>query len=88
MRARKGGFGTDGGLLGAIMRQNQSNYPPLVLSSPTSKAADWAEGRHSERMNEGVEEYPHPQVDLGGKRKEEETIKVAARSIYFEGRDK
>ena len=29
----------------------------FALSSPTSKAADWAEGRHSEGVNEG-EEYP------------------------------
>ena len=71
--------------LGAIMRQNQSNYPPLTLSSPTSKikikirmgdcttcnnetkpeqlstfalssptskAADWAGGRWSKEMTE------------------------------------
>ena len=69
MRARKGGFWTDGGLLGAIMRQNQSNYPPLVLSSPTSKAADWAEGRHSEGMNEGVEEYAQVEEEKERKKK-------------------
>ena len=50
MRVRNwDGWGTG---LGAIMRQNQSNYPPLTLSSPTSKVADWAEGRWSEGMNE------------------------------------